>query len=231
MSSEFTTLALLLYSLALVGVFALPTVRQRVPRIAVVLLVTVPWAAALFAGALTAASQTTSMRDSYLELDNLYPVSQREALRSNLTNWGYSTRDDANMAHRWNVLYRKFDELPCEARTGHAVGEVWIAPGDACFLAANAPTSTLGAKIKDTGICDDDVFAADYSLRSHFLVCLEMREYDYLRKSEHCYEAVDDDNMSLRLTDERLRSVCAGNFCSTFPGLCNIFGNCCPGHG
>lgn len=53
MSVEFATLALLSYSLALVGVFAFPTVRQRVPRLAVVLLVVVPWAAALFAGALT----------------------------------------------------------------------------------------------------------------------------------------------------------------------------------
>lgn len=53
MSSEFTTLSLLLYSLALVGVFAFPIVRQRVPRIAVAMLVAIPWAAALFAGALT----------------------------------------------------------------------------------------------------------------------------------------------------------------------------------
>ena len=53
MSSEFTTLALLTYSLALVGIFAFPSVRQRVPRVAVALLVIVPWAAALFAGALT----------------------------------------------------------------------------------------------------------------------------------------------------------------------------------
>lgn len=53
MSSEFTTLALLTYSLALIGIFAFPSVRQRVPRVAVALLVIVPWAAALFAGALT----------------------------------------------------------------------------------------------------------------------------------------------------------------------------------
>jgi hypothetical protein len=53
MTSEFTTLSLLVYSISLVGVFAVPTVRQRVPRLAVALLVTVPWAAALLAGALT----------------------------------------------------------------------------------------------------------------------------------------------------------------------------------
>lgn len=53
MTSEFTTLSLLVYSISLVGVFAFPTVRQRVPRLAVALLVTVPWAAALLAGALT----------------------------------------------------------------------------------------------------------------------------------------------------------------------------------
>lgn len=53
MSTEFTTLSLLSYSLALIGIFASPTVRQRVPRVAVALLVLVPWTAALFAGALT----------------------------------------------------------------------------------------------------------------------------------------------------------------------------------
>lgn len=53
MASEFVTLSLLVYTLALVGIFAFPQVRQRMTRVAVTLVVVVPWAAALFAGALT----------------------------------------------------------------------------------------------------------------------------------------------------------------------------------
>lgn len=63
MSSEFTTLSLLTYSLALIGIFAFPIVRQRVPRVMVALLVIVPWAAALFAGALT--QESSSCNDFY----------------------------------------------------------------------------------------------------------------------------------------------------------------------
>ena len=66
MSSEFTTLSLLIYSLALIGIFAFPIVRQRVPRAMVALLVIVPWAAALFAGALT---QESSLNNDFYAME------------------------------------------------------------------------------------------------------------------------------------------------------------------
>ena len=213
--SEAVTLSLLFYSLALVGVFASPTVRQRIPRAAITLLIVVPWGVSLLAGALSSStSESVSMRDSYLELDNVFPVRERERIAANTTWLGYSTRDDPEYASQWKVLYDKFDELPCTARDGRAVGEVWIAPGDACFLATNSVTSAVGAKVKDTGICDDAVFAADYSRQSHFLVCLEMREYDYLRTSDHCYELPDENGINVRITDEKLRSVCWTPVCT-----------------
>ena len=207
MSTEFATLALLFYSFALVGVFAFPTVRQRVPRLAVVLLVVVPWATALFAGTLVPTAASVSMRDSYLELENVFPQSFREFVEQNATMFGISTRNDPQYAREWSVLYDKFDARPCEVPEHGATGEVWIAPGDVCFLASQYG-SPVGKKVAGTGICDDEVFRNDYSRESHFLVCLDMIEYDFLRSSNHCYEPPDATGLSMRVTDEYFRSVC-----------------------
>lgn len=149
-------------------------------------------------------SYLADMRSSYLAIDNLFPVAFREERRGNFTN-EISTRDDPAYAHEWSVLFRKFSHAqPCPTRSGKAVGEVWIAPGDACWLATNSNTSTVGERLRQSGICNNTVFADDYSLAAHFLVCLELTEYNYLRMSDHCY----DEDQGLRITDERLRSVC-----------------------
>ena len=145
------------------------------------------------------------MRSSYLTIDNVFPVAFREILM-NQTHLP-STRDYPAFAYEWNILFQKFThQTPCLTRPGVAVGEVWIAPGDACWLAENSETSAVGARLRGTGACNNTVFAGDYTLYSHFLVCLELTEYNYLRTSDHCYDEYE--NNSLRITDNRLRSVC-----------------------
>ena len=56
MDSEFTTFALLVYSFALIGVFAFPKARARVNA---VVFLAIPWAAALLMGALASSSSSS----------------------------------------------------------------------------------------------------------------------------------------------------------------------------
>jgi hypothetical protein len=195
-------------------------VRQRVPPTFTTLLIVVPWVAALVSGGLSPDDTpvTVSMRDSYLLNDNIFPLSLRENVIYNDTLLGKSTRDDPNYAESWNVLYEKFDELPCKARPGRAVGEVWIAPGDACFLARNSTESYIGNKMKESSICDDETFRRDFTRNSHFLVCMELTEYDLLRNEGICY---NDEN--IRHTDNLLRSVCFGPWSCWIDRCCPIF--------
>ena len=65
--SETTTLALMGYSLLLLFTFSLPLVRRLVPRVVVVALVLVPWAASLLSGALCTGIDS---KCAYLRLTN-----------------------------------------------------------------------------------------------------------------------------------------------------------------
>lgn len=121
------------------------------------------------------------MRESYLYATDVHPLSKREQILENASHWGESTRNAPVHAQRWDTLYDLLEEPPCEAHDEEPNGAVWIAPGDACFLAANAHNSVLGSIVNATDICDDEAFRSDYSLESHFLTCLELIEYDILR--------------------------------------------------
>ena len=170
-------------------------------------------AAAIFgfvAGALMRRDASVPVRDTSLPLEQVYPIELRTAWAANASLLGESTRDDPARAARWEEVYTALAPLPCAPRPGHAVGPVWVAPGDLCFLASRVPTSALGRRFARA--CDGDAgFANDYTLESHVLSCVEMKEYDALRTTGHCYEPpllAKNGTIGLRITDEQLRSVC-----------------------
>lgn len=115
------------------------------------------------------------------------------------------------------------------------MAEMWIAPGDACFL-GTISLSVIGDKVNATDVCSDQEFSQDYSIESHVLTCVTLNDYDILRLTGHCYEPDLTNNtlynetaytprstVSLRITDERLRSVCVIPFPVIIFGVAHLY--------